>query len=78
MFNRIAVFRAELGLSRKDLATRIGVNPQTIGCLERDDYAPSLELGLKIARVFSTPVEEVFSLEPFPRLIPIFRQAETR
>ena len=35
--NRIAVFRAELSMSRKDLADLVGVNPQTIGYLERGD-----------------------------------------
>jgi DNA-binding XRE family transcriptional regulator len=66
--NRIAVFRAERGVSRKDLAEAVGVNPQTIGYLERGDYSPSLELGLKIARFFGVPVEMVFALEAFEPL----------
>jgi putative transcriptional regulator len=55
-------------MSRKELAEAVGVNPQTIGYLERGDYAPSVELALKIAAVFSAPVEALFSLEPFPPL----------
>jgi DNA-binding XRE family transcriptional regulator len=66
--HRIAVFRAEAGLSRKDLATLIDVNPQTIGFLERGDYSPSVELALKLSRVFKVPVEQLFSLDPFPPL----------
>lgn len=66
--NRISVFRAERGLSRKDLAEAVGVNPQTIGYLERGDYAPSAELALKIAQVFGAPVELLFSLKPFASL----------
>lgn len=66
--NRIAVFRAERGLSRKDLAEAVGVNPQTVGYLERGDYAPSVELALKIALVFEAPVEALFSLAPFAPL----------
>lgn len=65
MFNRIGLFRAERGLTRKALADLVDVNPQTIGFLERGDYKPSLELAFKIARVFDVPVEIVFSLEPF-------------
>jgi len=65
MHNRIAVFRAEHGLSRRQLAEAVGVNPQTIGYLERGDYKPSLELALKVAAVFSVPVELLFSLTPF-------------
>lgn len=66
--NRIAVLRAERGLSRRALADAVGVNPQTIGYLERGDYSPSLELALKICRHFGAPVEIVFSLEPFAPL----------
>lgn len=66
--NRLATFRTDAGLSRKDLAERVSVNPQTIGYLERGDYKPSLELALKIAAVFGVPVEQIFSLDPFPSL----------
>lgn len=68
LHNRIALFRTEAGLSRKDLAEQVSVNPQTIGFLERGQYGPSLELGLKLARVFGVPVEALFSLEPFQPL----------
>jgi putative transcriptional regulator len=50
------------GKSRK----AVDVNPQTIGYLERGDYKPSLELGLKIAAVFNVPIEVLFSFTPFP------------
>jgi DNA-binding XRE family transcriptional regulator len=66
IYNRIALFRAEAGLSRKALADKVGVNPQTIGFLERGDYNPSLELALNIAAVFKVPVELLFSFRPFP------------
>lgn len=68
LYNRIAVFRAERGVSRRDLAEAVEVNPQTIGYLERGDYAPSLELGMRIAAWFDAPVEAVFSFTPFPSL----------
>jgi len=73
--NRIALFRAERGLSRRDLADAVGVNPQTIGYLERGDYSPSLELGMKIARVFGVPVELLFSFEPFESVATALRRA---
>jgi len=65
LHNRIAVFRAEQGVSRRSLAEAVGVNVQTIGYLERGDYKPSLELALKIARHFGVSVETIFSFEPF-------------
>jgi DNA-binding XRE family transcriptional regulator len=66
IYNRIALFRAEAGMSRKALANKVGVNPQTIGFLERGDYNPSLELALNVAAVFKVPVELLFSFKPFP------------
>ena len=65
LYNRIALFRAERSMSRRELADAVGVNPQTIGYLERGDYAPSLELGMKIALVFEVPVELIFSFQRF-------------
>lgn len=66
--NRIALFRAERGLTRKALAEAVDVNPQTIGFLERGDYSPSVELALRLAQVLGARVEMLFSLEPFPPL----------
>jgi putative transcriptional regulator len=63
--NRITVLRAERKLSRAQLAVEVGVNPQTIGFLERGNYTPSLELAFKIIRFFNLPMEAVFSPEPF-------------
>ncbi|WP_019633111.1 helix-turn-helix transcriptional regulator [Actinomadura atramentaria] len=66
--NRIAVLRAERGVSRRDLAQALGVHYQTVGYLERGEYSPSLHLALNIAAYFEVPVEVIFALEPFPRL----------
>ena len=68
MHNRLSVMRAEQKVSRRVLADAVGVNPQTIGYIERGDYGPSLELGLKIAGFFGAPVDALFSLHPFPPL----------
>jgi DNA-binding XRE family transcriptional regulator len=65
LYNRIAVLRSERSLSRQSLAQEVGVNPQTIGFLERGDYMPSLELAFKISRYFNLPLEAVFSPDPF-------------
>jgi putative transcriptional regulator len=66
--NRIAMLRAERGISRRELADAVQVHYQTIGYLERGEYSPSLHLALRIAEVFDVPTEVVFSLTPFPRL----------
>ncbi|MFK5634286.1 MULTISPECIES: helix-turn-helix transcriptional regulator [unclassified Ornithinimicrobium] len=66
--NRIAMLRAERGVSRRALAEALGVHYQTVGYLERGEYSPSLHLALSIAGYFEVPLEVVFSLEPFERL----------
>jgi len=66
--NRIALLRAEHGVSRRDLAAALGVHYQTVGYLERGENSPSLDLAMRIAAFFDVPVEAVFSLAPFPRV----------
>lgn len=63
VLNRIEALRQELGLSRGQLADRVGVHYQTMGYLERGEYNPSLELALKLCGVLGRTVEEVFWLE---------------
>ncbi len=63
LVNRLRQFRFEAGeLTQQALAERAGVTRQTIIAIESGRYAPSLELALKLARVFERPVEDVFSL----------------
>jgi DNA-binding XRE family transcriptional regulator len=68
VYSRVAMLRAERGLSRQQLADAIGVHYQTIGYIERGEYAPSLAVALRLARLFGLPVEAVFSLAPFSPL----------
>lgn len=65
LYNRIAVLRAERGISRQQLAEAMDVNYQTIGFLERGDYSPSLKLALALAEYFGLPVEAIFSRKRF-------------
>jgi DNA-binding XRE family transcriptional regulator len=68
MYNRLAVLRAERGLSRLHLANAVGVNKQTIGYLERGEYSPSLDLAFRISEFFGLPIEAIFSPRPFKLL----------
>lgn len=68
VYNRIAMLRAERGISRRELADALGVHYQTVGYLERGEYSPSLHLALRIAAHFGVAVEVVFAIEPFKRL----------
>jgi putative transcriptional regulator len=68
IYNRIAMLRAERGISRRQLAVALGVHYQTVGYLERGEFSPSLHLALRIAEHFEVAVEVVFSVKPFPRI----------
>ena len=67
VYNRIEAARTEIGLSRQDLADKVGVHYQTIGYLEREEYSPSLVLALRIAKALSQEVSELFSLNPIKK-----------
>ena len=75
LYNRIALFRTERGVSRRELAEAVGVNNQTIGYLERGDYKPSLELAMKIADYFGVPIELLFSFKAFESVADSLRRA---
>ena len=47
-------------MTQQALADAVGVSRQTIIAIEQGRYSPSLEVALKIARVFDEPVERVF------------------
>ena len=51
-------------MTRKQLAEKIGVNVQTIGYLEREEYNPSLDLAYRVSEHFELPVEMIFSPHP--------------
>nr|WP_246164178.1 helix-turn-helix transcriptional regulator [Xanthovirga aplysinae] len=51
-------------MTQKELADKVGVTRQTIAAIEKGKYSPSLELAFRIALVFKTPLEEVFSYHP--------------
>jgi putative transcriptional regulator len=63
MKNNIRVERAIKNITQADLAERVGVSRQTINTIESQKYVPSTVLALKIARIFSKPLEEIFMLE---------------
>lgn len=63
VINHLRDFRRNRKWSQEYLAKRLDVTRQTIIAIENHKYSPSLELALKIARVFETPVETIFHLE---------------
>jgi putative transcriptional regulator len=64
MRNHVRQLRASKGgMTQQELADRVGVTRQTIVALEGEAYTPSLALALRIAKVFSKPVDAIFWLE---------------
>jgi putative transcriptional regulator len=51
-------------MTQQELADKTGVTRQTIVAIENGKYSPTLELAFRIARIFNTPLEEVFSFDP--------------
>ncbi len=63
--NNIRRLRFEHGeMTQKALAEKVGVTRQTIVAIENGKYSPSLEAAFLIARVFNTPIDQVFAYEP--------------
>lgn len=60
--NLVQEYRHAVGLTQEALAERAGVSRQTIIALERGNYAPSITLALKLAKILKTPVESLFKL----------------
>lgn len=63
MKNNIKVERAIKNLTQEELAKKVSVSRQTINAMEANKYVPSTVLALKIAKVFTKTVEEIFFLE---------------
>lgn len=63
VINKIRELRNERKITQIQLARDLRITRQTVIAIENNRYNPSLELTLKIARYFSLPVEEVFSLK---------------
>ena len=67
VYNLIEVARVALGLTRQELADKVGGHYQTIGYLEREEYSPSLVLALRIAKALNQEVTDLFSLTPLKK-----------
>jgi putative transcriptional regulator len=61
--NKIKILRVIKGdLTQQNLADQVGCSRQTIHSIESGKFVPSVELALKIAKVLSCKVEDIFEL----------------
>ena len=63
MKNKLRELRAAKEWSQADLADKLGVSRQTINAIETEKYDPSLPLAFKVARLFKTSIEDIFSVD---------------
>ncbi len=61
MNNRLRVLRAERNWSQAELAQKLEVSRQSVNAIETGKYDPSLPLAFKLARLFSVPIESIFT-----------------
>lgn len=61
MKNRIREYRKKKGISQETLSKKLNVSRQTINAIENNKYDPTLILAFKLARLFDTTVDELFS-----------------
>jgi putative transcriptional regulator len=61
MKNRLRALRAERNWSQADLAERLEVSRQSVNAIETGKFDPSLPLAFKLARLFATTIEQIFT-----------------
>jgi putative transcriptional regulator len=63
--NNVKKLRFDNGqMTQEALAKEVGVTRQTIIAIENGNYSPSLELAFRIALIFESNIDEVFSYIP--------------
>lgn len=63
MKNNIKELRKLRNIRQEDLANLVGVTRQTINAIENNKYDPTLELSMKLAKIFDKHVDEIFTLD---------------
>lgn len=63
MKNNMKSLRKKFNLTQEDIANKTKVTRQTINAIENNKYSPSLELTLKLSKIFNCSVEDIFQLD---------------
>lgn len=65
---RIQELRGSFGWSQVELAKRLGVAKQTVSNWENENIQPSIEMLVRLARLFNVTTDYLLGLETIPRL----------
>ncbi len=68
MGQRIAELRMAFGWSQVELANKIGVTKQTVSNWENENIQPSIEMLVRLAKVFHVATDFILGLDDTPRL----------
>ena len=65
---RIHTLRLAAGWSQVELASRLGVAKQTVSNWENDNIQPSIDMLVRLSRIFGVTTDYLLGLEDTPRL----------
>lgn len=65
---RICELRAHLGWSQVELSRRLHVSKQTVSNWENDNIQPSIEMLVRLSKIFGVTTDYLLGLEDVPRL----------
>ena len=60
--------RKKKGLSQQDLANLLNVSKQTVSNWENDNIQPSIEMLVRLSKIFGVTTDYLLGLEDVPRL----------
>ena len=65
---RITELRSALGWSQVELAKRLGVAKQTVSNWENENIQPSIEMLIRLTRLFGVTYDYLLGLDQIPRV----------
>lgn len=65
---RIHSLRTSMGMSQVELANRLCVSKQTVSNWENDNIQPSIDMLVRLSRIFGTTTDYLLGLDDLPRL----------
>ena len=65
---RICEMRTALGWTKVDLAKRLGVAKQTVSNWENENIQPSIEMLVRLSKLFNVSTDYLLGLDNVPRL----------
>ncbi len=65
---RIGIMRVSFGWSQVELAKRLGVAKQTVSNWENENIQPSIEMLIRLSKIFGVTTDYLLGLDNIPRI----------